>query len=158
RRLDGTEVTLEGNVTAIERDGEKLIVLVSRETGGAREEAGSPLLGSEAEFGFFFERNADAMALFDPKTLRYIRTNEAAARLLGAPSREPLRNASPLERWPEHQPDGWLSIEKFRQMIKLALTQGSHRFEWLSHRYDGSELPLDVVMTAVPFGERTVLS
>src|SRR5262245_11531735 len=55
RRLDGTEVTLEGNVTAIERDGEKLIVLVSREAGGAREEAGSPLLGSEAEFGFFFE-------------------------------------------------------------------------------------------------------
>jgi hypothetical protein len=42
-------------------------------------------------------------------------------------------------------------------MVKLALTQGSHRFEWLSRRYDGSELPLDIVMTAVPFGERTLL-
>jgi hypothetical protein len=42
-------------------------------------------------------------------------------------------------------------------MVNLALTQGSHRFEWLTRRYDGSELPLDIVMTAVPFGERTLL-
>lgn len=42
-------------------------------------------------------------------------------------------------------------------MAKLALTQGSHRFEWLSRQYDGSKLPLDIVMTAVPFGERTLL-
>jgi len=98
------------------------------------------------------------MSFFDPQTLRYIETNEAVARLIGAPGREALRNASPVERWPERQPDGRLSIEKVREMIKLALTQGSHRFEWLSHRCDGTELPLDVVMTAVPFGKRTVLS
>jgi len=47
---------------------------------------------------------------------------------------------------------------KAREMVKLALTQGSHRFEWFSKRYDGRELPLDIVMTAVPFGERTLLS
>jgi PAS domain S-box-containing protein len=43
-------------------------------------------------------------------------------------------------------------------MVELALTQGSHRFEWSSRRYDGTELPLDIVMTAVPFGGRTLLS
>ena len=42
-------------------------------------------------------------------------------------------------------------------MAKLALNQGSHRFEWLSRCYDGSELPLDIVMTAMPFGKRTLL-
>jgi PAS domain S-box-containing protein len=157
RRFDGTEVTLEGNATAIERDGETVIVLVAR-AAGERKEAEDALLESAAGFGSFFERNADAMSFFDPQTLRYIETNEAVARLIGAPGREALRNASPVERWPERQPDGRLSIEKVREMIKLALTQGSHRFEWLSHRYDGTELPLDVVMTAVPFGKRTVLS
>ena len=43
-------------------------------------------------------------------------------------------------------------------MIKIALDQGSHRFEWLVRRYDRTELPLDIVMTAVPYGERTLLS
>jgi PAS domain S-box-containing protein len=157
RRFDGTEVTLEGNATVVDRDGATVVVLVSREAGERKEPEGA-LLESAAGFGSFFERNADAMSLFDPQTLRYIETNEAVARLLGAPAREALRDASPVERWPERQPDGRPSIEKIREMIKLALTQGSHRFEWLSHRYDGTELPLDVVMTAVPLGERTVLS
>jgi len=157
RRSDGTEVTLEGNAMAMERDGATVIVLVSHEAGEGKE-AECALLESAAGFGSFFERNADAMSLFDPQTLRYIETNEAVARLLAAPCREALRNASPVDRWPERQPDGRLSVEKLPEMIKLALTQGSHRFEWLSYRYDGAELPLDVVMTAVPLGERTVLS
>ena len=132
-------------------------MLVSREIISPKEAEDGPLL-SEARFRIFFERSADAMSLLDPQTLRYIEANEAVARLLGAPNREALRNASPVERWPERQPDGRLSVEKAREMVELALTQGSHRFEWSSRRYDGSELPLDIVMTAVPFGERTLLS
>jgi PAS domain S-box-containing protein len=157
RRFDGTEVTLEGDAAPIERAGATMIVLVSREA-GERKEAENALLESAAAFGSFFERNADAMCFFDPQTLRYIETNDAVARLIGAPDREALRNTSPVERWPECQPDGRLSIEKIREMIQLALTRGSHRFEWLSRRYDGTELPLDVVLTTVPFGKRTVLS
>ena len=112
----------------------------------------------EARFRIYFERSADAMSLLDPQTFRYIETNEAAVRLLGAPDREALRSASLVEQWPEHQPDGRLSVEKAREMVELTLAQGSHRFEWWSRRYDGSELPLDIVTTAVPFGERTLLS
>jgi PAS domain S-box-containing protein len=123
-----------------------------------RKRAEKALLESEARFRIFFERSADAMSLLDPQTLRYIEANEAVARLVGAPNREALRNASPAERWPERQLDGRLSVEKGREMVELALARGSHRFEWLSHRYDGSELPLNIVMTAVPFGERTLLS
>ena len=115
-------------------------------------------LENEARFRIFFERSADAMSLLDPQTLRYIEANEAVARLLGAPSREALCNTSPIERCPERQPDGRLSVEKAREMVELALAQGSHRFEWMSRRYDETELPLDIVMTAVPFGERTLLS
>ena len=73
RRLDGTEITLEGNATAIERDGATVIVLVLREVGERKEPEGA-LLESVAGFGSFFERNADAMCFFDPQTLRYIET------------------------------------------------------------------------------------
>jgi len=157
RRFDSTNIPLEMNATVVERDGKPLLMLLSREITGRRE-AEAALLENEARFRLFFERSADAMSLFDPETLRYIEANEAAARLVGAPSREALRNVSPTERWPERQPDGRLSIEKVRETIKIALDQGSHRFEWLVRRYDGTELPLDIVMTAVPFGGRTLLS
>ncbi|HYY31007.1 MAG TPA: GAF domain-containing sensor histidine kinase, partial [Chthoniobacterales bacterium] len=59
--------------------------------------------------------------------------------------------------FPENGANALLSVEKARELIQLALTQGSHRFEWFSRRYDGSELPLDIVMTAIPLGERSVL-
>ena len=123
RRFDGTEVTLEGNATAIERDGETVIVLVAR-AAGERKEAEDALLESAAGLGSFFERNADAMSFFDPQTLRYIETNEAVARLIGAPGREALRNTSPVERWPERQPDGRLSIRCARSSARLAPAAG----------------------------------
>ena len=84
---------------------------MSRDIASPRESEDAPL-ENEARFRTFFERCADAMSLLDPQTLRYIEANEAVARLLGAPSREALRNESPVERWPERQPDGRPSVEK----------------------------------------------
>ena len=84
--------------------------------------------------------------------------NDAVVRLLGAPNREALRQASPTKRFPERQPDGRPSIEKARALIKIVLGQGSLRFEWLVRCFDGTELPLDIVATAVPFDGRTLLS
>jgi PAS domain S-box-containing protein len=132
-------------------------VLVSGEIIRPQETEGGPLENA-ARFRVFFERSADAMSLLDPQTLRYIEANEAVVRLLGAPNREALRNASPTERFPERQPDGRLSIEKARALIKVALDQGSVRFEWLVRRFDGSEVTLDIVATAVPFDGRPLLS
>jgi PAS domain S-box-containing protein len=141
----------------IEGESKRMIELVAHEITRRKQPEEGPL-ENEARFRMFFERSADAMLLLDPQTLRYIEANEAVARLFGAPSREALRNVSPTERWPERQPDGQLSIDKAREMIQIALDQGSHRFEWLVRRYDGTELPLDIVMTAVPFDGRTLLS
>jgi PAS domain-containing protein len=151
--LKRTEVPLE----VIERESKRIIVVVTHEMTGSRETESGPLEDG-ALFRIFFERSADAISLLDRQTLRYIEANEAVARLLGAPSRDALRKASPVERWPERQSDGRFSVEKAREMVELALTQGSQRFGWLSCRYDASELPLDIVITAVPFGERTIIS
>jgi PAS domain S-box-containing protein len=157
QRFDGTEVILEASATAFAGDGEPIIVLVSRLL-GKRKEAERALEDSAERFHSFFERNADAMALLDPETLRFIEVNEAGARLLGAPAPKILRDVLLADWCPERQPGGQLSVEKGREMIRLALTNTSHRFECLARRYDGSLLPLDIVMTAVPFGARTVLS
>jgi len=33
---------------------------------------------------------------------------------------------------------------------------GSHRFEWVAHRFDGSEVPLEVLSTAIEVGGRSL--
>src|SRR5690606_6139128 len=104
----------------------------------------SPLADTGAMFQLLFERSADAMSLYDPETGRFVESNEAVARQVGAPNKEALGKATVAEISPERQPDGRLSSEKAAEMVRLALAQGSHRFEWMSRRYDGSELPLDV--------------
>jgi PAS domain S-box-containing protein len=157
RQFDGTEIILEVSAAAIESDGKPIIVLVSR-LPGKRKDVESALEDSEERFRSFFERNADAMALLDPETLRFIEVNDAGARLLGAAGPKILCDLSLTGWWPERQPDGRLSVEKGREMVRLALTNGSHRFECMARRYDGTPLTLDIVMTAVPFGARTVLS
>ena len=157
RRFDGTEVPLEVTSTAIERNGRPLFVLVARDI-TERKKAEAALLESEARFRSLFERSADAMVLLDPQTLRYVEANDAVARLFRAPSREAVGNASPADRWPERQPDGRSSREKAQAMVNRTLAQGSQRFDWLTHCWDGTELVLDIVMTAVPFGGRTLLS
>jgi PAS domain S-box-containing protein len=122
-----------------------------------RRRAEKALRESEARFRSLFERSADSMMLFDPETGRFIEANEATARHLGAPSREALCNVSPVEIAPERQSDGKLSSEKIEGIVQQALSRGSHRFEWLARRYDGSDLPLEVVLTAIPFNERLLL-
>src|SRR5262245_39442342 len=108
-------------------------------------------------FELLFQRSADAMSLFDPRSGRFLESNAAAVRLLGAPDAKWLANISPADLSPERQPDGRLSAEKSEEMVRLALARGSHRFEWTARRHDGSEIFLDVVLTLLNSGDRPVV-
>ena len=156
RRFDETEFHVEVMATTVQTGENPLVAVVCRDITD-RKANEIALRESEARFRRLFERSADAMSLFDPQAGRFIGSNDAVARQIGAPNKEALRKATPAEISPERQPDGRLSSEKAAEMVKLALAQGSHRFEWVSRGFDGRELPLDVVMTAIPSGERTLL-
>jgi len=41
--------------------------------------------------------------------------------------------------------------------MSIAYAQGSHRFEWDHRRQNGEVFPVEVLLTAIPFGERNVL-
>jgi PAS domain S-box-containing protein len=156
RRFDGVEFPVEVLLTPIQTGEHPLMATVCRDI-SERKAAEAALRESEARFRLLFERSADAMSLFDPQIGRFIKSNEAIARQVGAPSVEALGQATPAEISPERQPDGRFSQEKAEEMIQLALSRGSHRFEWMSRRYDGSELPIEIVLTAIPFGDRPLL-
>jgi PAS domain S-box-containing protein len=156
RRMDGTEFPLEVLLTPIETGEHPLMATICRDI-TERKASETALRESEARFRSLFERSADAMLLFDPELGRFIESNQAGARQTGAPNVEALASASPTDLSPERQPNGRLSGDMIAEMVRQALAIGTLRFEWMTRRYDGSELPVDVVLTAIPFENRTLL-
>ena len=114
---------------------------------------GAPADG-DSMFQLLFERSADAIVLFDPEAGVFVDCNAAAVTLLRAGSKEQLLRVSPVHLAPPFQSDGRPSKERSAEITALVQQNGSHRFEWLARRFDGSDVPLEILATAVPVGKR----
>ncbi len=102
-----------------------------------------------------FERSADAILILDGET--FVDCNEATVRMLRYGTKEELLQTHPSELSPELQPDGRESFEKASEMIAFAIERGSHRFEWDHRRADGEVFPVEVLLTPIQEGEKTLL-
>jgi two-component system cell cycle sensor histidine kinase/response regulator CckA len=120
-----------------------------------RKRAESALRNSEELFRLLFEKSGDANLLLDGSM--FVDCNEATVRMLGCADKNYVLNAHPADISPEYQPDGRLSSEKADEMIALAFERGSHRFEWLHRRMDGGDLPVEVLLTAIPMHGKWLL-
>src|SRR3982751_4186887 len=58
-----------------------------------------------AVFESLFQRSADAIWLYDPKTFMLMDCNQAAVELIGAQNRRQLLSTRPENVWPRFQPD-----------------------------------------------------
>lgn len=112
---------------------------------------------NDSMFRLLFERSADAMTLLDLTTSAFLDVNEASVRMTGAPSKAALLGSNPAGISPEFQPDGARSADKVRELIQLAVERGSHRFEWIINRFDGTQLPVEIVLTLIRAGSRPLL-
>ncbi|MBK8162282.1 MAG: EAL domain-containing protein [Gammaproteobacteria bacterium] len=110
---------------------------------------------SEAQFSALFEETADALLLIEGN--RFVECNRAAVEMMRMNSREALLNTHPWEISPQLQPDGRHSEEKANEMISLAKSQGSHRFEWIHTRADGENFPVEVLLTPVRWNNRQMV-
>lgn len=102
-----------------------------------------------------FEQSSDAHLLFGKDGI--IDCNHAAAKILGAESKEALLGRHPAAFSPEYQPDGRTSEEKSREMDRIAREQGFHRFDWLHRRLNGETFPVEVCLTPVVVSGNDVL-
>ena len=105
-------------------------------------------------FQLLFERSADAIWLFDPQVGVFVDCNPAAVELMCAGTKEKLLGARPEDLSPLLQPDGTTSREKTTEVVALVEERGSHRFEWVARRFDGREVPLEVLLTPIRAGDR----
>ena len=119
--------------------------------------AESELSDTAGMFRLLFERSADAMTLQDPRTGVFLDVNAASVRMTGAPDKAALLGSSPGIISPEYQPDGSRSADKVKEVIQIAMTSGSHRFEWVINRFDGTQLPVEIVLTLIRSGDRPLL-
>ncbi len=107
-------------------------------------------------FQLLFDRSADAIVLFDPQSGVFVDCNAAALSLLRARSKEQLLDTSPADLSPPLQSNGRPSPEQAAEITALVQKHGSHRFEWLSRRFDGTDVPLECLATAVQVNGRSL--
>ena len=113
------------------------------------------LTESESRFHSLFVSSADPSWIYEDG--RFSDCNEAAVALFRGGSRERMLGIDFALLSPERQPGGDLSLELAGRMVELAHRHGSHRFEWLNRRADGSTFPADITLSAVTLRRRPVL-
>jgi PAS domain S-box-containing protein len=110
---------------------------------------GVSLANNQSMFKLLFERSADATWLFDTDAGVFVDCNQTAVELMGATSREQILNSTPAQLAPPIQPDGRPSEIAAAELTTIIRSQGSTRFEWMARRFDGRDVPLEVLATTL---------
>ncbi|MCC6903343.1 MAG: PAS domain-containing protein, partial [Polyangiaceae bacterium] len=100
-------------------------------------------------------KSDDAILLIGEST--FVDCNEATARMLGYATRQEFLQTHPSALSPEVQPCGRSSFEKAEEMMLLAAEKGFHRFEWVHRRASGEDFPVEVSLTPIVHGGKSVL-
>ncbi|MCR5887883.1 PAS domain S-box protein [Hymenobacter sp. J193] len=110
---------------------------------------------SERRFRILFEQNQDGMLLM--RDNRFVDCNPAALQLLGLTSKEQLLGQSGAAFSPERQPTGQRSDVLAQYYWEVTLRRGYCRFEWCRLRASGEEFWEDILLTAVPEAQGTIV-
>jgi PAS domain S-box-containing protein len=104
---------------------------------------------SEEKYRRLFEFSEDPMWLI--LNNKFEICNDAAVAVLGYSTQQELASTHPSALSPPHQSCGTDSFAKAEQMMTAALEKGYHRFEWIHRKKDGSDFPVEVTLTAIPY-------
>lgn len=116
-----------------------------------RKQTQAALSNSDAKYRILYESSEDAIMLLNPKTCVFVGGNPSTIRIFGAKDEKAFIEIGPAQVSPKYQRDGQLSSEKAVEMMSKAMNEGSHFFEWVHKRLDGTEFPATVLLTYVQF-------
>ena len=140
--FDDKEIALLKEIT-----GDISFALENFEKEERRTKAEAALRESEDTFRRLFNESADPILLLDDTG--FTDCNQSAVSILGYSSVQDVINKKPWDISPEKQPDGMLSSGKAKEMIAKASKQGHNRFEWIHIKADGTEFPVEVMLTVI---------
>ena len=102
---------------------------------------------SESTFRKLFEGSSDAIfILSNNKIVDY---NSAAIEFLGYGTNVNISGKSLWELSPEFQPEGMLSEEEYFVVSEIVKNNGKHKFEWWLQKFDGSLLPVEIMLNSI---------
>lgn len=119
-----------------------------------RRRAEQALRESEQNFRALFEASSQGVMLNDEN--EFLAVNDAGARIFGCTPQD-LVGKHPRDLAAPFQLNGEPSGPAARRHISDCLRDGQARFEWLSRRADGTDVPLDVVLTSISLGGRKII-
>ena len=153
---DGRTITCDWhNTPLVDADGNVLGVASMVDDITEQKHAEQRLSDSETRFRSLFDDSTDAYLIIDEG--RFVDCNQATVTMLRASDKQEVLDTHPSELSPEFQPDGKPSNSKADEMMQTALEQGSNRFEWMHRRVDGTDFPVEVLLTPISVGGKTVI-
>jgi len=121
-----------------------------------RKRAQEALRESEERYRSLYADSRDAVMILSP-TQGFLAANPATIRLFACRNEQDFTTHTPASLSPEFQPDGARSEDKAQQMMQLALEKGSHFFEWMHLRADGTDFPATVLLSRLESGGTQLL-
>ena len=121
-----------------------------------RKEVEAALKESEERYRSLYTDSRDAIMIVSPGH-GFLAANPATIRLFACRDEQDFTGHTPASLSPEYQPDGLSSTGKSQEMMRLALENGSHFFEWTHRRVDGTDFPATVLLSRVESGGKQLL-
>ena len=115
------------------------------------------LVKCEKRYQKLFDSSHDAIMTLEPPSWKITSGNPAILGMFCVSSIEEFTSMGPWNLSPRYQPDGQLSSDKSKQMIGIAMREGSNFFEWIHRRLSGKDFPATVLLTRVEMQDNTFL-
>ena len=148
RRKDGVLRWVEhASLPVWRKDGGFLGIRASDRDITDRKQVEEALRESEMKYRSLFESSRDAIMTLEPPSWMFTSGNPATVKMFEAKSEVDLTSHGPWELSPERQPDGRASAEKAKEMIEMAMREGSIFFDWTHRRIGGEVFPATVLLS-----------
>ncbi|MDD5209583.1 MAG: PAS domain S-box protein [Elusimicrobiales bacterium] len=112
---------------------------------------------NEEKYRALFETSRDALMILEPPHWKFGQANKATLKMFGAPDEKRFLKLTPWAISPRKQPDGSVSAEKAKEMLKIALKTGSNYFQWEHKRLYGPVFSAEVLLTRVDIGDKQII-
>ena len=119
--------------------------------------AEAQLIKSEERYRKLFDSSHDAIMTLAPPSWKFTSGNPSILGMFCVSSEEEFTTMGPWNLSPRYQLDGQLSSDKAKQMIGIAMREGSNFFEWTHRRLSGEDFPAMVLLTRVEMQDNTFL-
>ncbi len=115
------------------------------------------LQGQNLRYSVLFNQPIDAVMTLAPPLWHFTSVNAAALKFFGVNSEQEFCALGPENVSPEFQPDGTRSSDQAKEMIRIALEEGSHFFDWTHLKRTGDTMECKVLLSKITEGEKSYL-